>query len=647
MSQQFTRTLAGITCVVAGGGTALLAFLGISSTIFLAAAIAAGSGFYWVATRSREATEPKADAAPLSDATRKRVLRIAMVLFFLLTAGSLLTLRSDQYGKPAAYFVLVAASAGMIALRITLLETAKEVAPTLAMITLVALNFFGSDQLLFPLGIGGADASTHLQFLVNPIVQTGFLPPTDPCGLVYGAFPAHHIFVAMTAILTASDPTRTYYSLGALVMTAPVLVAFLIGRSLFGARIGLLAALILSGSSYFIFWAAHDAPLSFAVPLVGFLLLSFLTMLRGPNVRMIFVAGLFAVALVLTHPYSTIIFGLLLFGLLLGQLAVRHHPTRWPWGTRIVSVSFAYTLLIYWSNFTCLMTKSFQLTQQYWNLLVGEAQVPAGRVYNTLPLSLIFVNTVGDSLLQFLVIVGFFAVLARGPSRRMMMILAPTITLFIVSVVGFIVPLTYLSPNRIYVFLQFIGFAPLAAFAIRELVRFKRLPPKRRTLWQAVVAALLVGGFVFASSASTIAGFETSPFVGNQPYLKLYETPTEVASASWLCNYATGPVTINASRSLFALDRYQVRACLTANGGILDYLPIQPNKRIDTLSLQPGALLWFSRYDKFPGFLAQTVGPSGFGSGVVERLDPKGDAGLAVYNRLYDNGAVQVYLVPG
>src|SRR2546428_4566118 len=288
-----------------GRGTALLAFLGISSTIFLAAAIAAGSGFYWVATRSREATEPKADAAPLSDATRKRVLRIAMVLFFLLTAGSLLTLRSDQYGKPAAYFVLVAASAGMIALRITLLETAKEVAPTLAMITLVALNFFGSDQLLFPLGIGGADASTHLQFLVNPIVQTGFLPPTDPCGLVYGTFPAHHIFVATTALLTASHPTRAYYSLGAPVLTTPLLVAFLIGRSLFGARIGLLAALILSGSSYFIFWAAHDAPLSFAVPLVGFLLLSFLTMLRGPNVRMISVAGEFAAAPRASPPQPT------------------------------------------------------------------------------------------------------------------------------------------------------------------------------------------------------------------------------------------------------------------------------------------------------------------------------------------------------
>src|SRR5256712_11846600 len=106
----------------------------------------------------------------------------------------------------------------------------------------------------------------------------------------------------MTPILTATDPTRTYYSLGTLVMTTPVLVAFLIGRSLFGARIGLLAGLILSGSSYFIFWAAHDAPLSFAVPLVGVLLLSFLTMLRGPNVRMIFVAGVFSSRLRVVRP---------------------------------------------------------------------------------------------------------------------------------------------------------------------------------------------------------------------------------------------------------------------------------------------------------------------------------------------------------
>src|SRR5437899_12967911 len=109
MSQRFTRTLAGIMCVVAGGGTALLAFLGISSTILLAAAIAAGSGFYLVATRSREATEPKADAAPLSDATRTRVLRIAKVLFFLLTACSMPTLRSDHSGKPAYYSVILAA----------------------------------------------------------------------------------------------------------------------------------------------------------------------------------------------------------------------------------------------------------------------------------------------------------------------------------------------------------------------------------------------------------------------------------------------------------------------------------------------------------------------------------------------------------
>ncbi len=646
MSARFARGLATLTLVGGIAGTGLLARVGAFSTIFLVVALTLGAAAYLIATR-RKPLEMETDAVPIPDALRKRILRLTAVLFFLFTAGSLFVLRSENYGKHLAYFGFMAASAAVIALRIGLLGSTKEVPVTLGMIMLVALNFFGSDQVVFPLGIGGADASTHIQFLVNPIVQTGFVPPTNPCGLVYGTFPAHHVFVAMTAILTGSDPTRTYYSLGALVMTAPVLVAFLIGRSLFGARIGLLAALVLSGSSYFIFWAAHDAPLSFAVPLVGFLLLSFLTMLRGPNVRMIFVAGLFAVALVLTHPYSTIIFGFLLFGLLLGQLAVRHHPTRWPWGTRIVSVSFAYTLLIYWSNFTCLMTKSFQLTHQYWNLLLGEAQVPSGRVYNSLPLSLIFINTAGDSILQFLVIVGFFAVLARGPSRRMMMILAPTITLFFVSVVGLIVPLTYLSPNRIYVFLQFIGFAPLAALAIRSLVALNRLPSRRPEWVRAGLGAVVVACFVFASSASTIAGFETSPFVGNHAYVKLYETPYEVVSADWLCAHATGPASIKMSQSMFGLDRYAVRRCITPAGGFLSDLPIRPDDRIDTASLNPGAFLWFSRYDMAPGFERGLAGPNVFGSGIITRLKANADADLAVYDRLYDNGRVQVYLVTG
>jgi Dolichyl-phosphate-mannose-protein mannosyltransferase len=648
MAQRFARILAGITFVAAGGGTALLVRLGIYSTVFLAGAISAGAGVYLLATRQRKATEVTQDAAPLSDVMRKRILRIATVLFFLFTAGSLLTLRSELYGKPAAYFALVAASAGMVALRIALLESTKEVRSTLAMIILVALNFFGSDQLVFPLGIGGGDGSTHLHFLVDPIVRSGFIPPTDPCGLFYGTFPTHHIFVAMGSILMSVDPTRVYYGFGTFAMTLLVPVEFLIGRSVFGTRVGLFAALLLSGSSYFIYWASHAAPTSYGLSLIGLILFALVTMLERPNSRLILVAGLFALALVLVHPYSTVIFGILLVGLVVGQvLARRAVPRPWPWGTRIVSVSFLYTLLIYWSNFSCLMTKSFQLTAQYYQLLTSEAQFPSGGIYNRLPLSLLFVNTAGDSILQFLVIIGFFLVLAYGVTPKMMMIVGPTLILFLVSIVGLVFPLTWLNPNRIYAFLEAIGFAPLAAFAVRAFIGYERRPPRGRLLFRVGLVGVVVAVFMFASPASTIAGFETSVFVGGQPFVKLYETPPEVASATWLCGYVAGPVTVNVSRSMFAEDRFDVRECVLLHGGSNGYLPIRPDRVVDPLALRPGALIWFSRYDKSPGFFRQLVGPNVFGSGLVERLSPSGDTTLGIDNRLYDNGAVQVYLVPG
>src|SRR3989441_3238890 len=342
MSARFARGLATLTLVGGIAGTGLLARVGAFSTIFLVVALTLGAAAYLIATR-RKPLETQPDAVPIPDALRKRILRLTAVLFFLFTAGSLFVLRSENYGKPLAYFGFMAASAAVIALRIGLLGSTKEVPVTLGMIMLVALNFFGSDQVVFPLGIGGADASTHLQFLVNPIVQTGFVPPTNPCGLVYGTFPAHHVFVAMTAILTGSDPTRTYYSLVALVMTAPVLAAFLLGRPLFGARIGLLAALVLSGSSYFIFWAAHDAPLSFAVPLVGFLLLSFLTMLRGPNVRMIFVAGVVPAAHPLSPPPPPALFGVFLFRVLPPPRPVGGPPPPRRLGALPVGGFFSFT----------------------------------------------------------------------------------------------------------------------------------------------------------------------------------------------------------------------------------------------------------------------------------------------------------------
>src|SRR2546422_8875691 len=171
MAARFARTLATLTLVGGIAGTALLDRVGAFSTIFLIVALTLGAAAYLFVTR-RKPREAETDAVQLPDATRKRILRLTAVLFFLFTAGSLFVLRSEQYGKPLAYFVFMAATAAVIALRIGLLGSTKEVPVTLGIIVLAALNFFGSDQLVFPLGIGGGGRCAHIPIPLDPRVQT-------------------------------------------------------------------------------------------------------------------------------------------------------------------------------------------------------------------------------------------------------------------------------------------------------------------------------------------------------------------------------------------------------------------------------------------------------------------------------------------
>jgi len=654
MAMPFARLLAMLTFGVATTITVVLVRLRLYSVIFLVSAAAIAAALFLVLSRGGNIGSA-AQSTPSPVGSRKRLLSLSTTLFFLFTAGSLLAIRTVTYDKPIAYFALVAASAGALALRIVLLESPKGVPGSLVLVLILAANLFGSDQLVFPLGLGGADASVHLHFLVEPIVMTGFIPATDPCGLVYGSFPGHHLLVATTSILIAAPPERTYYSLGPILMLLPVAVTFLIARSLFGGRTALLAALLLSGSSYYVFWASHAATLTYAVPLIALLVFTLVKSFAGRNARILLASALLALALVMTHPYSTAIFGVILIGLVVGQFVARKRAGPWPWGTRITGVAFGYTLLIYWTNFSCLVTKSLHLAQGYVNAFFGEATITAPAVYDRLPLQTIFVNTVGDALLQFLVVLGFLFILSRGLSARTMAILGPAITLLLISGVGLVTPLTYLAPNRIYVFLQFLGFAPLAAFAVRELgvPRASSKQARRRAI-RIGLAAFLAALFVFASTASTIAGFETSPLVGNQPFVKLYETPSEESSAGWLCSHIASPTLINMSRSIFGLDRHEVRDCVTpltplAPGkDALNYLPAPHKGEVNASLLPFGSLVWFSRYDENPGFQAGESGPAtGVGQGVILRLNPDADASFTTFDRLYDNGAVQVYLVNG
>ncbi len=650
-----SRILAAIVVGLLADLVVGLAMLGFPSIILLVGAAAIGSGGFLAITGVVPSRPTKGVGSQIRDITRRSLTLLTSTAFFLFSALGLLALVSHPYQKPMAYYLFTSASAAALAIQIGLVNTRRGVQATLVETFLLALSLFGSSQLVFPLGIGGSDARIHIGLLVAPILQTGHIPEYLHSGFVYSSFPAHHTLVAIASRVLMVDPATAYYLFGFLVMSLPILIGFLICRSLFGVKAGLLAALLLSGSSYYIFWASHAAPLSFAVPVISTIMLLLLRRIDRRGSGFVILAVFLMTSLVFTHPYSSVIFGFTLLGLvvLLGLIAAQkgiltRHP-HGAWSAKGMALLFLVLLLAHWMYYSSFLTSSVKLAEDYYQTLVHEALLSSPSVYDSLPLSIIFVNTLGDSVLISLAVIGFLLVISRRLSKQLMIVIAPLVTLLLLSLVGMLSNLIYLLPNRMYVFLQFLGLVPLAAFGLSYLShegKSSRLASRKR--WsRLVLSAFLVGSFVFLSSTSLVAGFETRPFVGDQAYAKVYDTESERNSVNWVCRYSATSATIEIPRSLAGLSRNQLKECLAGNDSLVKEIPITLDNSIDIEALDGASLVMISEYDSSLGFQSGLTGRGKFGQGINQRLDEDASSRLSIFNKIYDGGVVEAFSVPG
>ena len=634
----------GLSLLVVGG----LVRLGFLSTLPLILAVGLGSAAF-LAQRPRTIVDVEAPVPSWNPVSKRRAKVLLATAFFLLSAASIAVLLPVLNEKPIVYYVFVSASAAVLVGFIFLQEDPREMVGALVMVGVFSANILGSNQLAFPGGLGGADSPVHITYLVNPIVAGGTIPvgSRGGCGLIYTTFPGHHLLVASTAIIVGGDPASTYYALGFATMLLPVLVVFLVARKIRGVRTGLLAAAVLAGSSYYIAWASHAAPLTFALPLIAANILVLLKLVEDGRARWLVAAFPLMLALILAHPYSSVIFGVMLFGAVAGHRLVERDTRAQTWTPTVMGVAFAYTLLTEWSNFSCLITKSLQLAEGYYAAFTGEALGSPPAVYDALPLSLIVLNTVGDSILFFSATIGFFSLISEKLSRRGMLVIGPSVTLLVLSTIGLLTRLDYILPNRVYVFLQFAGLAPLAAFGLHHMAL--RSSSRGRSRWAArgvPIGALLVGAFVLMSSTSIIAGFETSPFATGLPYVKLYETNVEEAAATWLCEHTPPLARVETAQSLHGLAQGEITDCLRSDGTVVDRISVTRGGLLDLRGVAPGAFVVYSEFDLNPGFGLGATSAGQYGQGIYLRLDPRAIEEFAAYDRLYDNGAIHVYRLP-
>ena len=156
------------------------------------------------------------------------------------------------------------------------------------------------------------------------------------------------------------------------------------------------------------------------------------------------------------------------------------------------------------------------------------------------------------------------------------------------------------------------------------------------------IVVILIIFLSFFSLASRISGDETSLFMGDVAYWKLYETPFERHADNWIGSYLSNNSTVNRSWSF---------RCPLSNVSY-GLLPIKEisnqNKKeyfIDTQNITDDSFILFSKFDTTIGFPYEkrATGKYHIGSGSFIKLNTNVIRLLDNYERYYDNGMVNIY----
>ncbi|WP_048190962.1 hypothetical protein [Methanobacterium sp. SMA-27] len=224
------------------------------------------------------------------------------IIFFLGLTLSILSVYSfdEIYVRPFSYFIFITLMIMSVFFKILLSNnTNRNTIAILSQIIIIGINIDLSQLLLFQ-GVIGLDPWYH-QFITLQSILNGHIIT----GTSYTNLPIFHLGVAITIILSSLN----YKFSAILFCSIPILILntlfiFLISKKILNYKIGLLAALIMVTSSYFILDSIWIIPSSFAfifVPIIIYLL--FKSSIKVEKTVLIFL--MFAV-IIMAHSISAL-----------------------------------------------------------------------------------------------------------------------------------------------------------------------------------------------------------------------------------------------------------------------------------------------------------------------------------------------------
>ncbi len=615
-------TIAGIAGIVFG--IAITSLYLISATIhllMLGPALTLASSLY-LAMKNQETV--------LSESIAKPAKILLEIIFFVLFSASLLTLHASE-GRPLLYFVLIALSAGFLALSIAFLKGKGEAVIQIVKILMVSFN------LKYSLFLGyygvGSDYWVHLTDN-NNLSQYGFIEILSGKAPFY---PLMHIQVAITDIIT-DTPIKDATNLAIIVpLVISTICIFLVARDVINAKVGLFAMLIVNITDFHTYWGAAPQTTTYGICLYYFLIFF---IFRGATTNLnkktwLALTLLFIPVLILAHAVSSFIALISILGLIIGSCICRicydNRAVVLP--PILVLLLYGVVLLQHWlvalyqmreeTFFDAITSTLITYITEHADFL-NRPEAISGYVAMLPPLFERMADTAGLALLMFLSAIGCLFWLSKNyrSAFTFPMIVCTIVLLFITF--GFpLFGIRNIIPSRWFAFMYFF-LSIMAAFALLTIL--SKTPEKRLRL---VACFLILCCLTFFMTTSTIAN-EDSPFWLQETTISMAYTAQEGIGAKTLSNV---------SERMLVDSRYTE---------VIDNMPHNAECIIFSSDRQiirtPGTVfLWrqymldrpVQNYARLEGYYKRVLSPEILGIEFLNRLDG--------FDKMYDNHGIEGY----
>lgn len=455
-------------------------------------------------------------------------------------------------------------------------------------------------QNLYAAGIAGPDTRGLEVHLIDRLLQGGIQTFNGT-----EIFILHNSLIAMFCRLTGFNPFWGYVTVVSSVMILGMFVSFGLVRRILDARIAGIAMIVIPLADYSHKTLIRPGVLAFSYPLIlSFLLYIYVKPDRLSALKYALSTGVFLLALTIVHPFSSAVASLVL--VLVAALRSNRHNL-------IIAFAFAvafwgYIVTVGYPNWTYFLGSSVvDIYSTFWG---GESSsFASGGRYSEIPIINLVFNTIGQGILLGTAILGGLTLMSRFESAyKHRVILGTTLVIVAIAVLGTVLDLTFLLPQRWYLFAYFFGVNALFAVVVAKSGKKS-------------IAVILVVALAIFGPMSAIAGFSTAPFY-DRPYFKSYGTAQEVAVNDWTGEYAPD-----------AIGPYGYQA--SANNNIY-----RKSGVIDPAMIENDQIVFYDEIYEKTGLVAG--GGSGMKLGAVNYIYPSNKL-LISESKIYSSGDIYGY----